>query len=128
MITLTQLILALCLVESSLDPNAIGDGGDAVGILQIHECVILDVNRIYGTEYNLNDRYDPMLSKMICRKYLKHWGKVYTKRTGKEPTAEILAKIWNGGALAYEKTNPIVVERLDIYWEKVNKQLDKIDK
>jgi len=123
MITLTQLILVLCLVESSLDPNAIGDGGDAVGILQIHECVIQDVNRIYKTDYNLNDRYDPMLSKMICRKYLSHWGKVYTKRTGKEPTAEILAKIWNGGALAYEKTNPRVVERLDAYWRKVHKLL-----
>tara|TARA_R110002020_G_scaffold78298_8_gene197003 strand:- start:25 stop:396 length:372 start_codon:yes stop_codon:yes gene_type:complete len=123
MITLTQLILVLCLVESSLDPNAIGDGGDAVGILQIHECVIQDVNRIYKTDYNLNDRYDPMLSKMICRKYLSHWGKVYTKRTGKEPTAEILAKIWNGGALAYEKTNPKVVERLDAYWGKVHKLL-----
>jgi len=123
MITLTQLILVLCLVESSLDPNAIGDGGDAVGILQIHECVIQDVNRIYKTDYNLNDRYDPMLSKMICRKYLSHWGKVYTKRTGKEPTAEILAKIWNGGALAYEKTNPKVVERLDAYWRKVHKLL-----
>ena len=123
MITLTQLILVLCLVESSLDPNAIGDGGDAVGILQIHECVIQDVNRIYKTDYYLNDRYDPMLSKMICRKYLSHWGKVYTKRTGKEPTAEILAKIWNGGALAYEKTNPRVVERLDAYWGKVHKLL-----
>ena len=121
MITLTELILALCLIESSLNPNAIGDGGDAVGILQIHECVIQDVNRIYGTEYNLNDRYDPMLSKMICRKYLKHWGKVYYQRTGKQPTAEVLAKIWNGGALAYEKTNPIVVQRLDNYWEKVHK-------
>ena len=75
MITLTELILALCLIESSLDPNAIGDGGDAVGILQIHECVILDVNRIYGTEYNLNDRYDPMLSKMICRKWLATEGR-----------------------------------------------------
>jgi hypothetical protein len=121
MITLTELILALCLIESSLDPNAIGDRGEAVGILQIHECVIQDVNRIYGTEYNLNDRYDPMLSKMICRKYLKYWGKVYYQRTNKQPTAEVLAKIWNGGALAYEKTNPIVVQRLDNYWRKVHK-------
>jgi hypothetical protein len=123
MITLTELILALCLIESSLDPNAIGDRGEAVGILQIHECVIQDVNRIYGTEYNLNDRYDPMLSKMICRKYLKYWGKVYYQRTNKQPTAEVLAKIWNGGALAYEKTNPIVVARLDKYWNKVHKVL-----
>lgn len=123
MITLTELILALCLIESSLDPNAIGDGGEAVGILQIHECVIQDVNRIYGTEYNLNDRYDPMLSKMICRKYLEHWGTVYYQRTRKQPTAEVLAKIWNGGALAYEKTNPIVVDRLDKYWNKVHKVL-----
>lgn len=120
MITLTELILALCLIESSLDPDAIGRDGE-VGILQIQECVIQDVNRIYGTEYNLNDRYDPMLSKMICRKYLKYWGKVYYQRTGEKPTAEVLAKIWNGGALAYEKTNPIIVKRLDNYWKKVHK-------
>lgn len=125
MITLTQLILALCLVESNCDPNAIGDGGDAVGILQIHHCVIDDVNRIYGTEYVYADRYDPMLSKMICRKYLSYWGEVYTKRTNKNPTAEVLSKIWNGGALAYEKKNPIDIRKLDNYWRKVHKIISR---
>ena len=59
MITLTELILALCLIESSLDPNAIGDGGEAVGILQIHECVILDV--VVSTAQNTISMTDMIL-------------------------------------------------------------------
>ena len=37
MIITKKLLLAIMLVESNLNPNAIGDGGKAYGILQIHE-------------------------------------------------------------------------------------------
>ena len=60
------LILALAMVESSFNPSAVGDNGDAVGLLQIHECVIQDVNRVYGTSYTLDDRLNPQASVAIC--------------------------------------------------------------
>ena len=126
MITFDQFIFALAIVESSLNPLAIGDNGNAVGYLQITPAVVQDVNNFYGCTYTMDDRLDVAKSVAICKLYLKHWGEHYKKKTGNDPTAEIYAKIWNGGALAWKKTNPKVVNNLDYYWEKVNKELDNI--
>ncbi len=128
MITFDQLIFALAIVESSLNPLAVGDNGNAVGYLQITPAVVQDVNTFYGTTYHMDDRYDTRKSVEICKKYLKYWGEVFEKKTGRPPSAEIYAKMWNGGCYAWKKTDPKVLKNLDIYWDKVNKQLDNIDK
>ena len=128
MITFDQLIFALAIVESSLNPLAVGDNGNAVGYLQITPAVVQDVNTFYGTTYHMDDRYDTQKSVEICKKYLKYWGEVFEKKTGRPPSAEIYAKMWNGGCYAWKKTDPKVLKNLDIYWDKVNKQLDNIDK
>jgi hypothetical protein len=128
MITFDQLIFALAIVESSLNPLAVGDNGNAVGYLQITPAVVEDVNTFYGTTYHMDDRYDTRKSVEICKKYLKYWGEVFEKKTGRPPSAEIYAKMWNGGCYAWKKTDPKVLKNLDIYWDKVNKQLDNIDK
>jgi len=128
MITFDQLIFALAIVESSLNPLAVGDNGNAVGYLQITPAVVEDVNTFYGTTYHTDDRYDTQKSVEICKYYLKHWGAVFEKKTGNKPSAEVYAKMWNGGCYAWKKTSPKVLKNLDIYWEKVNKQLDNIDK
>ena len=128
MITFDQLIFALAIVESSLNPLAVGDNGNAVGYLQITPAVVQDVNTFYGTTYEMDDRYDTRKSVEICKKYLKYWGEVFEKKTGRPPSAEIYAKMWNGGCYAWKKTDPKVVKNLDTYWNKVNKQLDNIDK
>jgi hypothetical protein len=128
MITFDQLIFALAIVESSLNPLAVGDNGNAVGYLQITPAVVEDVNTFYGTTYHMDDRYDTQKSVEICKYYLKYWGGVYEKKTGNKPSAEVYAKMWNGGCYAWKKTSPKVLKNLDIYWEKVNKQLDNIDK
>ena len=128
MITFDQLIFALAIVESSLNPLAVGDNGNAVGYLQITPAVVQDVNTFYGTTYEMDDRYDTRKSVEICKKYLKYWGEVFEKKTGRPPSAEIYAKMWNGGCYAWKKTDPKVLKNLDTYWNKVNKQLDNIDK
>ena len=128
MITFDQLIFALAIVESSLNPLAVGDNGNAVGYLQITPAVVEDVNTFYGTTYHMDDRYDTRKSVEICKKYLKYWGEVFEKKTGRPPSAEIYAKMWNGGCYAWKKTDPKVLKNLDTYWDKVNKQLDNIDK
>jgi hypothetical protein len=128
MITFDQLIFALAIVESSLNPLAVGDNGNAVGYLQITPAVVEDVNTFYGTTYHMDDRYDTQKSVEICKYYLKYWGGVYEKKTGNKPSAEVYAKMWNGGCYAWKKTSPKVLKNLDIYWEKVNKQLDNIEK
>ena len=65
-----QIIPALMMVESGGDHLAIGDQGEAVGIMQIHKCVIDDVNLYYNKAFTYNDRFDPEKSKMICLMYL----------------------------------------------------------
>jgi soluble lytic murein transglycosylase-like protein len=107
---LNDLIDALCIVESSNNPSAIGDGGQAVGILQIHPIMIKDVNRILGKDaYTLRDRLDPVKSRKICRVYLSHYGK------GKQ--FDYLARIWNGGPSGWKK------KCTEKYWLRVEKVL-----
>lgn len=110
---LTILIPLLIQVESSGNPNAIGDGGKAVGILQIHPVVVEDVNRIYQTKYTEKDRLNKAKSMSICRLYLKYYGTRYQLKTGKKADIEVLSRIWNGGPDGWKKQSTIK------YWEKV---------
>lgn len=109
------LIPLLIQVESSGNPDAVGDGGKAVGVLQIHKIAVDDVNRIYGTEYTYQDRSDPVKSRRIAGLYLTHWGKHYEQKTGQKATLEVLSRIWNGGPNGYKKPATIP------YWNKVQK-------
>lgn len=64
------LIEALIFVESSGDPDAIGDGGKAVGVLQIHPSWIDDL-RGHGYDFTLDDRYNREKSIEIFNAYQK---------------------------------------------------------
>ncbi len=63
-----RFIEALIFVESSGDSQAVGDGGKAVGVLQIHPSWIEDVNAV-GYHFALNDRYDRGKSIAIFNAY-----------------------------------------------------------
>lgn len=117
-----KLIDALVQVESKGDSKKIGKLGE-LGILQIRECVIHDVNRIYKTNYVLDDARDDKKSKEICRKYLKYWGRHYERKTGQKATNKILSKIWNGGPNGPYKKTAYAISSLDRYWRKVKVQL-----
>ena len=123
MITFDQLIFALAIVESSLNPLAVGDNGNAIGYLQITPAVVEDVNQFYDMDYSLDDRYDAVKSVEMCKLYLTYWGKVFTKKTKEQPSAETFAKMWNGGCYAWKENDPKVVNNLEVYWDKVNEHL-----
>ena len=63
-------ISLLIQLESGGDPSAIGDHGQAVGILQIHPCMVQFVNRRHGTAFTLADRLDPVASRQMCELFL----------------------------------------------------------
>lgn len=105
---LSALIAALIQVESSGNPSAVGDGGDAQGCLQIHAEVIADVNRVYGTDYTHSDALDPQKARRICELYLLYWAGRHP-----HPTPEMAARIWNGGPRGYMKPST------EAYWQKV---------
>jgi hypothetical protein len=112
---LDRLLPALEQVESSGNPAAIGDNGRALGILQIWDVVIADVNRAKGTRYTHADALDPAKARAICRAYLSIY--CTPRRLGRQPTMEDAARIWNGGPNGHRK--PATVK----YWQKVAARL-----
>lgn len=89
MTNLAPLLAAMMLVESSSNPSAIGDGGRARGILQIHPGVVADVNRIAGTHYRHRDAHDPKVAVWMATVYLGHYCP--------GASAERMARTWHCG-------------------------------
>jgi len=106
---LNSLISALMIVESSNNDLAIGDQGRAIGCLQIHKAVVLDVNRITGSHYRHQDMTNRVAARAVCQAYLTHYGR--------GATTEQLARRWNGGPTGDRKTATVA------YWAKVKKEL-----
>ena len=108
--TISNLISALIIVESSGNDLAIGDQGRAVGPLQIHRAVVLDVNRITGSNHQWQQMTNRAQARAVCEAYLRHYGK------GK--TTEEQARIWNGGPQGHHKK-----QATEAYWLKVQRNL-----
>ena len=117
-----SLIDAIAIVESNNDNTKIGSFGE-LGILQIRQCVIDDVNKVYNTQYTINDTKDNEKSREICKKYLKYWGECYEKKTGLKATDQILAKIWNGGPSAPTRKHSRFAKRVRRYWKRVKQYM-----
>lgn len=109
MTTISNLISALIIVESSGNDMAIGDNGRAIGPLQIHRGVVLDVNRTTGSHYRHQDMTNRAQARAVCEAYLKHYGK--------GATPEQLARRWNGGPRGDTKS------ATEAYWLRVKKHL-----
>jgi|TARA_R110002153_G_scaffold57312_1_gene157736 hypothetical protein len=110
----THLLSAIIQVESSNNDSAYHIGEDAVGCLQIRQCMVDDVNRILRRQksikrYSYHDRWLRYKSIEMFDVYCKHY---------KLTTAEEIARCWNGGPRGM--TNEVTVG----YWEKVENQLD----
>jgi hypothetical protein len=97
---------AVSWVESHGDPRAIGDGGKAHGIGQIHPCVIDDVNRILGRKkYSYADRMDPVKSfEVFC---------IYVRYYAPDGGPDQWCRIWNGGPKGPRRAATLA------YWRKV---------
>jgi hypothetical protein len=112
---------AICAVESNGNPLAVGDRGadgvyKAAGIAQIWAITVKDVNRIAGTNYTLNDRFNVEKSRAIFQLYTEHYGKGQSD--------EVKARIWNGGPNAMKATGKKLAN-LNAYWAKIKKHLKK---
>ncbi len=106
---LHSLISALMIVESSGNDQAIGDNGRALGPLQIHRGVVLDVNRITGSKYQWQQMTNRAQARAVCQAYLEHYGR------GK--SLEDQARIWNGGPSGHKKAATVS------YWRRVQKAI-----
>ena len=110
----TYLLSAIMFVESSNNDSAYHKGEDAVGCLQIRQCMVDDVNRILRRQksikrYSYHDRWLRYKSIEMFSVYCKHYGLT---------TSEEIARCWNGGPRGMQ--NEITAD----YWKKVKNQLD----
>jgi hypothetical protein len=125
----TDLIEALVIVESNGRANAIGDNGKAFGILQIHQVMVNEANRIGGTNFTHRDMFTPSNARRVAEIVLGHYDRHIQKTTGKDATAKQLSFIWNGGGSAWRRVDSPVDDtkqaNLERYWLKVSKTLKR---
>lgn len=112
---LPSLLAALVAVESGGNAAAVGDHGQALGLLQIHAGVVLDVNKFAGTHYVHADAFNPAAARRICSLYLEHY--VTTARLGHYPTVQDYARVWNGGPQGWRRSATLG------YWSRVKGKL-----
>lgn len=99
---------AICTVESGGDPDAYNRKERAAGIAQIRPVCLKDVNRIarlrgVDDRFTCADRHDTEAARRMWVLYLEHYGQDYRRRTGRTATAEVYARIWNGGPTGWRK-------------------------
>ena len=106
------LIPAIIYVESRGNDSAIGDGGLAVGCLQIHPILVRECNRILNSGiYTLEDRYSRSKSIEMFN---------VIRSNIKNGTNEEIARRWNGGPNGHNKSATLK------YWSKVKNQMKKL--
>ena len=109
-----DILNAISQVESSGDSNAYNSKEDAVGLLQIRQCMVDDVNRILKKKkstlkFTYNDRWSRNKSIYMFEIYCNYYGLT---------TAEEVARCWNGGPRGIN--NPATVR----YWNKVRNKIN----
>ena len=109
-----DLLSALIFVESSNNDSAYHAGEDAVGCLQIRQCMVNDINRILKKQksilrFTYDDRWSRDKSTQMFEIYCKYYKLI---------TTEEMARCWNGGPRGMQN------EMTAGYWEKVKNKLD----
>lgn len=94
-----QVLRAMIQVESGGDPEAIGDGGRAIGVLQIHRAYWIDAMKALGRDWPYEDAKDPVKAVAACRAYCWRYARHYNRPW----TAETIARIHNGGPRGWDK-------------------------
>jgi len=98
-----RLLDVIAEIESSNNPAAIGDGGCAIGVYQIHRPYWQDGTRILGVDWDYGCALYPEKSRRVVRAYLLHYGK------GKSLID--MARIHNGGPKGYNKKSTLPYAR-----------------
>lgn len=119
-----KLLQAMRKVESAApdnpngDENAVGDGGKAIGVLQIWESYWKDAverSGIGGSYKDCKGDGSTEYSKRVIRAYMQRYAN--SRRLRRQATDEDIARIHNGGPNGYEKPETLG------YWEKVKARM-----
>jgi hypothetical protein len=110
-----QLLLAWSLVESSNNPNAFNAKEQAVGVLQIRQAALTDVNEHYGTTFTLEDMHNVTIARWVAVHYVKWYGY--------DTSFEAATKCFNAGPSWQHKTGA-AKQRMENHWAKVKRQIE----
>jgi hypothetical protein len=118
--------------NATFDRNKVGDKEltyKAYGVFQIRQPYLDDVNRIVGEEdmaetwgkpvLAIRDIKNPEIAAWCVKVYLSYYGKHYEKVTGKKPTAQVYARIHNGGPDGWKRRST------KVYWARVSKRISE---
>lgn len=106
-----RLLDAIATVESDNNPEAVGDGGKAIGVFQIHRVYWQDAvqhDPSIGGQYE--DCRDPAYARRIVIAYMDRYAPA-------NASDETLARIHNGGPRGHKKA------ATNKYWNKVKKEM-----
>jgi len=98
-----RLLDAIAKVESHHDPSAIGDGGRACGVYQIHRPYWADGTKLLGVTWDYRLATDPVKAREVVRAYLLHYGRGCTLLE--------MARIHNGGPTGHKKPSTLAYAR-----------------
>jgi hypothetical protein len=117
-----KLIDALAFIESSRNERAVGDGGRALGLFQIHRGVIADVNRHYDAAFSHRDALNQEKAVRIFVLYISLYAT--EARLGREVLSEDVALIWHLGPTGFSKIHsPKYRQKADKYLTKLRAAL-----
>ena len=113
--TLDEIIVALRQVETggskSGGKRAVGDGGKAIGPLQIH--------RAYWEDSKIPGRFEDCRELPYARKVVCAYWQRYCPKALEALDAETLARVHNGGPAGPKK------ESTKVFWKKIERELDR---
>lgn len=106
-----ELLSAMAHVETRHNPEAYNSREHAVGLFQVRQLAVDDINRKFRTSYTLADFYrEPMLGAWAVWAY----GSIYNAKTDFE-----FAVLWNGGPRGRQKKDAL------LYWQKVKERMSR---
>ncbi len=115
---LRRFLNALEFVESSNNDKVIGDGGKAIGILQIHRIYFVDAQQFNSklTKYEYNSCFNVKVAESVALSYFEK----YESKALNTNDFETLSRLHNAGPNWRNK-----IKQTNNYWNRVKNQLDK---
>ena len=114
----SDLLDAICEVESGCNADAVGDNGQALGAYQIHRAYWKDAvafDKTLGGSYS--DCADPEYARRVVIAYM-------TRYAPKAATAEQLSRLHNGGCRILKRQGTQAWNNTTAYWNKVKAALN----
>jgi soluble lytic murein transglycosylase-like protein len=102
-------ILSIISVESAGNEKAIGDGGKSIGLMQVSEVALIDVNKSLGTNYTKEDLLVPSINVLVGSHYLQLCFKQASKERAKDIRFLGYRK-YNSGILRATEKNTISID------------------